>query len=180
MPRKTRARRPLYLMAKPPADVAGSIHGLPRSDRRRGADLLHMTLAAFADLAEAPAGFLELVIRGIDDFDARAFAVQFDRIECRRATTLRSSVPLLAAWDFQRRLAGYFQRHGFTSFNLPAELHVTIDYRGDGRGSEAVAALGWTVDEMLLVESLVGEGRHIVHGRWSLAPPEQTELFDAA
>ena len=56
-----------------------------------------MTLAAFGDLAEAPAGFLELVIRGLDEFAAGAFPVRFDRIECRKATTLRSSTPLAAA-----------------------------------------------------------------------------------
>ncbi len=176
MPRKSFTRRPLYLMAKPPAETAARIHALPRSDRRRGADLLHMTLAAFTDLAEAPAGFLELVIRGIDEFEAAAFPVRFDRIECRRATILRSSGPLAAAWEFQRQLAEYFAQHGFQSFNLPTELHVTIDYRGDGLGAEAIEPVEWTATEILLVESVVGEGRHIVHGRWPL--PER--LCEAA
>ncbi|KTE37282.1 hypothetical protein ATE62_13960 [Sphingopyxis sp. HIX] len=156
-------------MAKPPADVAARIQALPRCDRGRGADLLHVTLAAFVDLAAAPVGFLEMLMRGIDGFEAGAFAVQFDRIECRDATTLRSSLPLVAAWDFQRQLAEYFQRHGFTAFNLPTETHVTIDYRGDGLGAEAIAPVEWTVTEILLVESVTGEGRHIVHGRWPLA-----------
>ena len=169
MPRRSFARRPLYLMAKPPADVAARIHALPRCDRGRGADLLHVTLAAFVDLAAAPVGFLEMLMRGIDGFEAGAFAVQFDRIECRDATTLRSSLPLVAAWDFQRQLAEYFQRHGFTAFNLPTETHVTIDYRGDGLGAEAIAPVEWTVTEILLVESVTGAGRHIVHGRWPLA-----------
>ncbi|MBA3940974.1 MAG: hypothetical protein C0520_07170 [Sphingopyxis sp.] len=166
------ARRPLYLMAKPPAAIAAHIHGLPRADRRRAADLLHMTLAAFTDLAEAPAGFLELVIRGLDDFGASAFPLRFDRIECRKATTLRSTTPFAAAWEFQRQLAEYFQQHGFRDFNLPPELHVTIDYRGDGLGSEAIDPIGWTVAEILLIESVVGEARHVVHGRWPLCGGE--------
>lgn len=174
MPRKSFARRPLYLMTKPPAGIAARIQALPRNDRRRGADLLHMTLAAFMDLAEAPAGFLELVIRGIDEFEANAFPVQFDRIECRRATTLRSSTPLAAAWDFQQQFAEYLRQHDFPWFNLPTELHMTINYRGDGLGAEAVNPIEWTVAEILLVESVVGEGRHIVHGRWTL------KIFEAA
>ena len=168
MPRRIFARRPLYLMVKPPAEIADRIHALPRSDRRRGVDLLHMTLAAFTDLAEAPAGFLELVIRGLDDFGASAFPVRFDRIECRKATTLRSSAPLSAAWEFQRQLAAYFQQHGFKEFNLPPELHVTINYRGDGLGTEAIDPIEWSAAEILLVESVVGEARHVVHGRWPL------------
>lgn len=168
MPRRIFPRRPLYLMIKPPAAVAARIDALPRNDRRRGADLLHMTLAAFVDLAKAPAGFLELVIRGLDDFGAGAFPVRFDRIECREATTLRSSAPLAAAWEFQRQLAEYFEQHGFREFNLPPELHVTINYRSDGLGVEAIDPVEWTATEMLLVESVTGQMRHIVHGRWPL------------
>jgi 2'-5' RNA ligase len=172
MPRMIFARRPLYLMAKPPAEIVARIHSLPRNDQRRAADLLHITFAAFMDLAEAPAGFLELVIRGIDDFDANAFPVRFDRIECRKATTLRSSAPLAAAWEFQRQLAEYFQQHGFKEFNLPPELHVTINYRGDGLGAEAIDPIEWIAAEILLVESVVGQARHIVHGRWPLPDGE--------
>lgn len=172
MPRRIFARRPLYLMIKPPADIAAHIHALPRNDRRREAGLLHMTLAAFVDLAKAPAGFPELVIRGLDDFDAGAFPVRLDRIECRKATTLRSSAPLAAAWEFQRQLAEYFHLHDFKWFNLPPELHVTINYRGDGLGTAAIEPIEWTAAEMLLVESVVGEARHIVHGRWSLPEVE--------
>ena len=168
MPRRIFARRPLYLMIKPPADIAARIHALPRNDRRRGIELLHMTFAAFVDLAEAPAGFLELVTRGLDDFSASSFPVRFDRIECRKATTLRSSTPLTAAWEFQRQLAEYFHRHDFKWFNLPPELHVTIDYRGDGLGTDAIDPVEWIAAEMLLVESVVGEARHILHGRWPL------------
>ncbi|KTE10961.1 MULTISPECIES: 2'-5' RNA ligase family protein [unclassified Sphingopyxis] len=172
MPRRIFARRPLYLMVKPPADIAARIDALPRNDRRRGVDLLHMTLATFVDLAEAPAGFLELVIRGLDDFGAGAFPVRFDRIECRKATMLRSSTPLTAAWEFQRQLAEYLHRHDFKWFNLPPELHVTINYRGDGLGAEAIDPVEWTAAEMLLVESVTGEARHIVHGRWPLPDGE--------
>ena len=173
MPRRIIARRPLYLMVKPPADIAAHISALPRNDGRRGADLLHMTLTVFGDLAKAPAGFLELVIRGLDEFGAGAFPVRLDRIECRRATTLRSSVPLTAAWEFQRQLAEYFQQHGFKEFNLPPELHVTINYRGDGFGAEAISPVEWTATEMLLVESVTGQARHIVHGRWPLSRGER-------
>lgn len=46
--------------------------------------------------------------------------------------------------------------------------HVTFAYRPDGLGSEAIIPIVWPVDEILLVESLVGKPRHVVHGRWRL------------
>lgn len=87
---------------------------------------------------------------------------------------IRSSAPLAAAWDFQRQFAEYLRQHDFPWFNLLTELHMTINYRGDGLGAEAVDPIGWTVAEILLVESVVGEERHIAHGRWTL------KIFEAA
>ncbi len=39
-----RARNPLYVMAKPPPEVAARIAALPRNDPKRGPELLHVTL----------------------------------------------------------------------------------------------------------------------------------------
>jgi 2'-5' RNA ligase len=47
------------------------------------------------------------------------------------------------------------------------EPHVTINYRGDRLGSRKIDPIGWTVEEILLVESVVGQTRHIVHGCWT-------------
>ncbi|MDR6833159.1 MULTISPECIES: hypothetical protein [unclassified Sphingopyxis] len=53
------------------------------------------------------------------------------------------------------------------------EPHITINYRGDRLGSQTFGALklppiGWTVDEIILTESIVGKTTHVEHGRWLL------------
>ena len=46
--------------------------------------------------------------------------------------------------------------------------HLTVNYRGDGLGARTTAPIGWAVEEILLVESVVGKATHVVHGRWPL------------
>ena len=46
--------------------------------------------------------------------------------------------------------------------------HITLAYRPDGLGTEAIIPISWMVEEVLLIESVVGEARHVVHGRWPL------------
>ena len=53
-----RARNPLYVMAKPPLEVAAQIAALPRNDPERGPELLHVTLMKLFDLHRAPPDWL--------------------------------------------------------------------------------------------------------------------------
>lgn len=50
------------------------------------------------------------------------------------------------------------------------EPHVTINYRGDRLGAQKITPVGWTVDAILLIESVVGNATHVEHGRWPLRP----------
>ena len=65
-----RARNPLYVMAKPPPDVAARIAALPRNDPKRGPDLLHVTLLKLFDLHHAPPDWLPAMIAALDAFGA--------------------------------------------------------------------------------------------------------------
>jgi 2'-5' RNA ligase len=165
-----RARNPLYLMAKPTVDAAAAIFDLSRCDRRRRRELLHMSLLAFVDLAEVPPSFLSILCKLLKGFEAPAFHVAFDRIEERRAVTLRSSAPLAAVRRFQTEFTDYLKAAGFPFFGSPPEPHVTINYRSDGKGTEEIHPVGWKVEEVLLIESVVGQARHIPHHRLALTP----------
>ena len=143
-----RARNPLYIMAKPPPEVQAQVVALPRNDPGRSPDLLHVTLATLFDLHQKPPEWLPAVIAALDSFDGPAFPLLFDRIENRKAVTLRNRAPL-------------------TDGTTP-EPHVTINYHGDRLRAEKMPPIAWTVDEILLVESVVGKTTHIVHGRWPL------------
>ena len=48
------------------------------------------------------------------------------------------------------------------------EPHITINYRGDRLNAQKMPPIGWTVDEIILTESIVGKTTHVEHGRWRL------------
>lgn len=168
-----RARNPLYIMAKPPAGVAARIAALPRNDPGRGPELLHVTLVSLFDLHHAPPDWLPQVIAALDSFDGTAFPLAFDRIECRKAVTLRTRAPLPEARAFQAALVRHLlERRAPMMLGTTPEPHLTINYHGDRLGAQKTPGLGWTVDTILLVESVVGKTTHVEHGHWPLRPAE--------
>jgi len=164
-----RARNPLYVMAKPPPEVQAQIVALPRNDPGRGPELLHVTLLSLFDLHYVAPDWLPAVIAALDSFAAPAFPLSFDRIENRKAVTLRSRAPLPEARAFQKALVQHLLacKAPIMDGTTP-EPHVTINYHGDRLNAQKIAPIGWTVDEILLMESVVGKTTHVEHGRWAL------------
>lgn len=164
-----RARNPLYVMTKPPPDVQALIAALPRNDPGRGPALLHVTLMKLFDLHHAPPDWLPAVIAALDGFDGTAFPLHFDRIENHKAVTLRTRDPLPEARAFQAGLVRHLlERRAPMMLGTTPEPHVTINYHGDRLRGGKTPPIGWTVREILLVESVVGKATHIEHGRWPL------------
>ncbi len=164
-----RARNPLYVMAKPPPEAQAQIIALPRNDPGRGPELLHVTLLSLFDLHHAPPEWLPAVIAALDSFDGPAFPLAFDRIENRKAVTLRTRAPLAEARAFQAALVRHLLAcRAPMMLGTTPEPHVTINYRGDRLGSQKMAPIGWMVEEILLMESIVGKTTHVEHGRWPL------------
>ena len=166
-----RARNPLTIIAKPPPEVQAQIAALPRNDPSRGPDLLHVTLY---DLHHVPPEWLPATIAALDSFVAAPFPLRFDRIENRKAVTLRTRGALAEARAFQKALVNHLlaAKAPIMDGTTP-EPHITINYRGDRLGSQTFVALklppiGWTVDEIILMESIVGKTTHVEHGRWRL------------
>lgn len=165
-----RARNPLYLMTKPPPEQQAAIVALPRNDAKRGPDLLHVTLASLFDLHYAPPEWLPAVIAALDSFKGAPFPLTFDRIENRKAVTLRTRAPLAEARAFQKALVTHLLQCGAPMMlGTTPEPHVTINYGGDRMGSQKIPPIGWTVKKILLVESVVGKTTHVEHGRWPLS-----------
>ena len=164
-----RARNPLYVMARPPPEVQERIAALPRNDPSRGVHLLHVTLMSLYDLHHAPPGWLPATIAALDGFEAAPFPLYFDRIENRRAVTLRTREPLAEARAFQRALVNHLlARKAPIMDGTTPEPHVTINYRGDRLRAQKMEPIGWTVEEIVLVESVVGKTTHVEHGSWPL------------
>ena len=164
-----RARNPLYIMAKPPPEVQAQIAALPRNDPSRGPDLLHVTLISLYDLHHVPPEWLPATIAALGTFVAPPFPLRFDRIENRKVVTLRTRDPLAEARAFQKALVNHLlaAKAPIMDGTTP-EPHITINYRGDRLGAQKIPPIGWTVDEIILTESIVGKTTHVEHGRWPL------------
>lgn len=156
-------------MAKPTPPSLARVVGLRRKDGRPPG-LAHVTLLSFGNLEERPGGFVRLLLGKMEGFEARAFHVAFDRIIERPCVTLRSRKTLQAAKAFQVGLANHLIARGFASFEKLPEAHLTLNYGRDGLGTEVIRPIEWCVDEVLLIESVHGQARHIVRGRWQLNP----------
>jgi 2'-5' RNA ligase len=162
--------RPLYLMTRPTEPTLGQVFALPRTSEERPPYLSHITLLPFFDLVDEERHGLGEVVELMSRFWAYAFHVRFDRICEHRAVTLRPSKTLRDARAFQRSLVAFLRESGFARFGKPPDPHLTISYHRDGQGEEAIAPIGWRVDEVVLIESVHGQATHIEHGRWQLRP----------
>ena len=161
--------RCLYMMAKPPRGPLSRVAGLARKDARRP-DLAHVTLLPFVDLRDGTGEFVFDLLARMRGFGPDAFHLAFDRIVERQCVTLRSGKMLQGARRFQRTLIGHLRERGFEYFGKSPEPHLTINYHRDGRGNEVIEPISWRVEEVLLIESVYGQSRHIEHGCWPLNP----------
>lgn len=161
-------QRPLYLMAKPGPELARMIWSHPRTDRRRPAHLLHITVLPLMNLALFPPGTVDCLRRIMGRFEAAPFRVVFDLVAERHVVALRGSERIRGAQAFQRKLVTFLGSIGFRYFGEPPEPHLTLSYRRDDLGATPIDPISWMVKELLLVESVFGETRHVVHDRWTL------------
>ena len=165
-----RARNPLYVMAKPPPEVAARIAALPRNDPKRGPELLHVTLLKLFDLHHAPPDWLPAVIAALDAFEGHSLPARLRPDRDPQGGNAPHPRPLPEARAFQAALVRHLlERRAPLMLGTTPEPHLTINYRDDRLGSRKIDPIGWTVNEILLVESVVGKTTHVEHGRWPLA-----------
>jgi 2'-5' RNA ligase len=155
-------------MAKAGSAVGETIWMMPRTDRSRPAELLHTTVLALADLAEVGREYVAAFLRAMEGFEGNAFDLRYDRIRERRSVALYNRQGLESAQAFQSALMHFLRQRNFPYFGGAPQAHMTINYKPDGLGEEAISPIGWRVTELLLVESIVGKKRHEVHGCWQL------------
>ena len=163
------SKRPLYFMVKPPAAVGEFIASHTRASRARPSYLLHMTIQPVWDRLRSPPELIPFLLQIAATIDAPPFRVIFDRlVESRKTVALHGSEPMQGAEAFHAALVSTMGRYHMP---IPAHRfvpHITIAYRPDGLGDEPIDPISWRVEEFMLVESVVGQTRHIEHGRWTL------------
>ena len=159
----------LYVVAKPPAELARTISSLDEVSRNRPLDLLHATIQPLGDRSWLTDADIEAACRRLSGVRYAPFLMLFDRLEGGKTMSLSGGSRNCAAQDFRiavlDALFGHFER-------LPAwrlDPHMTIDHRADGRPGRLLdRPIAWLVEEFMLVESVHGETRHIEWGRWRL------------
>ncbi|QXF13405.1 MULTISPECIES: hypothetical protein [Sphingopyxis] len=94
---------------------------------------------------------------------------------------LRTRAPQAEAPAFQKALGNHLLREKAPNMDgITPAPHIKITYRGDLRDSQSLNVLklppiGWTVDEIILTESIVGKTTHVEHGR--SAPALESECL---
>lgn len=158
-----RWQRPLYLFAKPP------LAKLPDLARLRAwlgieslyaVDRLHSTFLLLGEASDASIAEARDIL---SRFQAEPFEVVFDQVE---GAALKPRKNMRGPGAFQRALARHFAASGFSLPAYSFGLHLNLDYGALSDRRAVIEPLTWTVDEILLIESVRG---HILQGQRSLA-----------
>lgn len=162
----TRWARPLYLMAKPPGarlPELGGVRARLGIESDYALERAHVTLLP---LGESMPRTIDAVHRALRDFDAQPFALAFDHVE---GNTLKPSKGQRAPGIFQRALACRIAASGvrLPDYEFAAHLNLAYGARSDRRA--AIPPFSWLVEEIVLIESVHGQGRHLARGLWRLA-----------
>jgi RNA 2',3'-cyclic 3'-phosphodiesterase len=138
-------------------------------------EYLHVTLHWLGDHDDSvPRELLRCAKAAGGGVDMAPFGVGFDRIGSLGDASvgglaLTGGPELATLRQFQRALAAEMKAAGIgsrvrTSFNP----HVSLLYSHEHVTPEPIAPIRWTVNELVLVDSLVGRGVHVVLGSWPL------------
>lgn len=149
-------------------------HGL--RSKPIAAERLHITLHHLGDHAGVPEDLVEAASRAAASLRVAPFEVVFDRVTSFRLRrdkapyVLRSAAAHEAALlDFQRQLGLAMAREGLGRWvETRFTPHVTLTYAPRELPEEAVAPIAWTVQEFVLIHSLLGRTEHRVLGTWPL------------
>jgi RNA 2',3'-cyclic 3'-phosphodiesterase len=158
--------------------IAGEARRLRESFGLRGTplatDRFHIPLHHLGDYVGLPADLVRKGEAAGAAVSAGRFDVVFDRATSfagragNNPFTLQGGGGLEALVDFQRRLGLEMAKVGLKP-DKAFVPHITLLYDGQVVAAQAIAPIRWTVDRFVLVQSKLGQTRHVVLGRWDLA-----------
>ena len=180
------ARKPtdrLFFAIYPSADAATRIAQL--AERLRGAhglkgrplptERFHVTLHHLGDYPGLPQDVVAAADAAASGLAAPPFEVVFNRAGSfsgkpgNRPLVLRGGDGVIALAAFQQALGAAMKNAGLGRWVQPHFTpHVTLLYDAHGMPELPVEPLGWTVREFVLVNSQLGQNRHVPLARWQL------------
>jgi len=173
-------RHKVFFAIRPDADAAQEAHQLARTRRGQGGWLmpqerLHVSLNPVASAAEIPMSCVARALEAAATVAARPFVLAFNRLGTwggrpgERAVVLWGEEGVAGAFGLHRTLHEALVGAGVS--RPPRALfepHLTLLHKERDRPPEFIAPVRWWVREFLLIDSIHGEGRHEVLGRWRL------------
>jgi len=171
--------RRLFLGIRPDADATSGLTRLMAKLRRAGImpgrpvdpGRLHITLHHLGDFADQiPPSLMPAVIAAMATAKVQPFEVVFDRIGGTRGPfLLRPSDESPALKIFRRTLSAALMEAGLRHYINPVfNPHVTLSYDLSDAPEHIIEPVNWTVQQFVLIESLLGQHRHIEQGCWSM------------
>lgn len=186
IPAATKPAKPtdrLFFALRPDAATAAAVvHRLELLRRELGlkgrplkAEHLHLTLHHVGDFEGFPADLVHKLLEASKTVHAPAVPVCLDALlSFGRANRRNNPLVLLAGEPleplraFHRSLGVHLQSAGLGSARGKFTPHLTLLYDDALIELRAVEPLRWTASEFLLIDSLIGQTRHVVLGRWPL------------
>lgn len=158
------------------AALAGGLSASGRDTRVRR-EHLHVTLHHLGDHHGVPAPVMQMAQRAAQAaasatvrFDIGFEQLQrFDRNGRKAATVLAGQAGLAAVRALQALLGAEMKRAGLGQWvEKNFTPHMTLLYGHGATVLQAIEPVAWSVHELVLVHSFLGETRHELLGRWPL------------
>lgn len=172
----------LFFAIYPDSHAAARIERLARNLRQahrlRGKPLaierFHITLHYLGDYPGLPQDILAAATEAAASVAMPPFEVSFDRVSSFRRPrklpfVLRAGDHVATLMAFHRTLGTAMTTVGLAHCVAPQYTpHVTLLYDDRCVADERVEPIAWTVREFVLVDSLIGRGRHVALAHWPL------------
>jgi RNA 2',3'-cyclic 3'-phosphodiesterase len=177
-------RHKIFFAVRPTAAAADGIHRLAQTERSRlgmtgwptPQQRLHLSLNGLGAHREPPRGLIARAVAACGTISARPFVISFNRLgswgrgQGQRALVLRGDDGVAGAFALHEAIHRVLAQAGLVHPRArDFEPHLTL-LRDRVDAPEAfIEPVSWRVGEFVLLDSVHGEGRHEVLGRWALA-----------
>jgi 2'-5' RNA ligase len=180
----TRPRHYLFFAIRPDTETAESICRLAAEFRRRhgltgqpvAPDRLHISLNFIANLARPDRQVIDRAVAAAAIVVMPAFVIALDRAGSwgrgagAKAFVMSGDDGLIGARLLHTKIHESLAPTGLVPRREPnVEPHMTLLRDRGEAPPEFVDPMSWRVEEFVLLDSVRGEGRHEVLGRWHLA-----------
>jgi 2'-5' RNA ligase len=163
----------LFFAVLPSDEERARIGGLIASLRIGGVpmrlDRLHITTLSLVLDDMLPEGLAQDAAEIAASIRMPSFRVIFDRlVGGNRSALLLPSEPLEALRMFRERLGFALMRAGIAFRQGGFNPHVTLLYGGQPMPEIEIEPISWLVEDFVLIDSFIGETKHVEIGRWPL------------